>query len=284
MNKKKVIIFGVSEGCLHIVYSLDDSKYIIVAYADNDTLKQGKTFINDVKIISPDEINEYQYDYILIATKTEMRSTEIKKQLITQLNVSKEKIIIYYNTFQFFELRIAMLRLCIDEIIEKKLEGSTAELGVYQGGFARYINYYLPDKKLYLFDTFEGFSEKDKNSNDLGSSFDFKEFSDTNINTVLEKMTTPENCIIKKGYFPDTTKDIEEQFCFVSLDADLYKPILSGLEYFYPKLVTGGYIFIHDYNSSRFTGVKKAVREFCNRNHIGYTPLLDYDGSVIITK
>lgn len=284
MDKKKVILFGVSEGCLNVVYSLDDTKYTIVAYADNDPLKQGTTFINGVGVISPDKINEFKYDYIIITTKTEIRSLEIKKQLISKLNVNEDKITIYYNTFQFFELRIAMLRLCINEIKEKKLKGNAAELGVYRGEFAKHINYYLPDRKLYLFDTFEGFSDMDENTNDAGSKFDYTEFSDTSINLVLEKMTSPEKCIIKKGYFPDTAVGIDDQFCFVSLDADLYKPILSGLEYFYPKLVPGGYIFVHDYNSSRFTGAKKAVREFCNRNYIGYIPLLDYDGSVIITK
>lgn len=41
-------------------------------------------------------------------------------------------------------------------------------------------------------------------------------------------------------------KGIEDSFCFVSLDMDLYKPTYEGLHYFYPRLNHGGYIFIHD--------------------------------------
>ena len=40
-------------------------------------------------------------------------------------------------------------------------------------------------------------------------------------------------------------------FCFVSIDTDLYKPTYVGLSEFYPKLVKGGVIIIHDYNSTR---------------------------------
>ena len=35
--------------------------------------------------------------------------------------------------------------------------GAAAELGVYRGSFARCINTLLPERRLYLFDTFEGF-------------------------------------------------------------------------------------------------------------------------------
>lgn len=45
-------------------------------------------------------------------------------------------------------------------------------------------------------------------------------------------MKYPEKCMIKKEYFPDTTARIETQFCFVSLDLDLHKPTLEGLQWF----------------------------------------------------
>ena len=52
------------------------------------------------------------------------------------------------------------------------------------------------------------------------------------------------------------------KFSFVSLDADLYQPILSRLLYsFYPRLAPGGLIFVHDYGSHNWDGCK-AVDEF----------------------
>lgn len=181
------------------------------------------------------------------------------------------------------DLRIGMLRLCMDEIMDNKVRGNMAEVGVYKGDFAKYLNYYLPDRKLYLFDTFAGFDTLDNNENDkkLENNSDF---SDASVEEVLKKMIKPEQCIVKKGYFPGTADGLEDEFCFVSLDADLYQPILAGLEYFYPRLQPGGYIFVHDYGTYAWNGVKKAVRKFCLERHVSYTPILDKGGSVIITK
>ena len=63
------------------------------------------------------------------------------------------------NYFDY--IRLATLELVSHEIELKKLQGNVAELGVYKGKFARYINSYFPTRKLYLFDTFEGFDVKD---------------------------------------------------------------------------------------------------------------------------
>lgn len=182
-------------------------------------------------------------------------------------------------------IRINNFELVVEEIKEKKLLGECAELGVYKGEFAKYINVAFPDKKLYLFDTFEGFDTKDvaieqKNNFSTGK----QDFSNTSINEVLNKMKFPENCIIKKGWFPESLGGLEETFCFVSLDADLFKPIYDGLEYFYPRLVKGGYIFVHDYNNDLYSGAKEAVRTFCQKNNISYVPISDSWGTVVIGK
>ena len=44
-------------------------------------------------------------------------------------------------------------------------------------------------------------------------------------------MTYPNNCIIKKGFFPDTAIGRGTIF-FVSIDVDLYNPIYNALEFF----------------------------------------------------
>jgi len=55
---------------------------------------------------------------------------------------------------------------------------------------------------------------------------------------------------------------LEETYCFVNIDFDLYQPILAGLEYFYPRMVKGGIIVVHDYFSETYKGVKQAINEF----------------------
>jgi len=148
--------------------------------------------------------------------------------------------------------------------MRKNIEGSVAEGGVFQGDFAKEINRIFPDKKLYLFDTFEGFNEKDivvEKRNNF-SQFDAKHLCTTNEQIVLAKLLHPQNAVIYKGYFPETAQGIEDKFCFVNLDFDLYAPILAGLNFFYDKMVNNGVILVHDYFNDGFKGVKAAVSDF----------------------
>ena len=79
---------------------------------------------------------------------------------------------------------------------------------------------------------------------------------------VLAKMIYPERCVLKKGYFPDTAEGLEDQFCFVNLDMDLYRPMLEGLRFFYGRMCDGGVILLHDYFHPELPGVRQAVADF----------------------
>ncbi|MDR3334041.1 MAG: TylF/MycF family methyltransferase [Treponema sp.] len=57
-------------------------------------------------------------------------------------------------------VRHSSLRLITEEIRERNIEGAVAELGVFKGDFAKRLNIAFPDRKLYLFDTFDGFDEQ----------------------------------------------------------------------------------------------------------------------------
>jgi len=182
-------------------------------------------------------------------------------------------------------IRLSTLELVSNQIEDAKLPGVVAELGVYKGKFARYINQYFPNRKLYLFDTFKGFDEADiKTEQSNNFSHGDQDFSNTSVKNVLAIMPHPNQCIIKEGFFPETAKGLEETFAFVSIDTDLYDPIYNGLQYFYPRLVKGGYIFIHDFNNDAYLGAKQAVIKFCTENNISVVPLPDSCGSAIITK
>lgn len=187
------------------------------------------------------------------------------------------------NYFDY--IRLATLELVSYEISKRNLQGSVAELGVYKGKFARYINQYFPDRSLYLFDTFEGFDKRDlKSEKENEFSTGDQDFSDTSIESVLKLMPHPKKCIPIKGFFPESAKSLNDTFVFVSIDADLYEPIYNGLVFFYPRLVTGGYIFIHDFNNDNYKGSRKAVEQFCKEQSINYLPLPDSGGSAIIIK
>lgn len=182
-------------------------------------------------------------------------------------------------------VRLSSLELVAQEIYDRGVAGQVAELGVYRGDFAKLLNEAFPDRRLYLFDTFEGFNATDVTIEKTKSfSTGTQDFSNTNVELVLSKMPHPTRCVVRKGYFPDTATGLEETFAFVSIDADLYEPILRGLEYFYPRIVPGGYIFVHDYNDALYPGAKQAVREFCAREHLNFFPLSDGWGTAVLCK
>lgn len=182
-------------------------------------------------------------------------------------------------------VRYATLGLCFQEISQKKVPGNVAELGVYRGDFAKRLNQLFADRQLYLFDTFAGFDGQDV-ATEKASGFSTGEqnFADTSVEMVLRKMPFPQQCIVRKGFFPATASGVEDTFCFVSLDADLYDPILEGLKFFYPRLSAGGYIFVHDFNNDEYKGAHRAVVEFCKAEGISFTPLPDSGGTAVLSK
>jgi O-methyltransferase len=187
------------------------------------------------------------------------------------------------NYFDY--IRLSTLELISFEIKKKNLVGNVAELGVYKGKFARYINQFFPDRKLYLFDTFEGFDKRDTTKEKSKNySLGTQDFSDTSVSLVLKQMPFAANCIPVKGFFPESAKGIDDSFVLVSLDADLYDPIYAGLNFFFPKLVKGGYLLIHDFNNDSYKGARKAVEQFCSEQAVNFVPLPDSGGSAIISK
>lgn len=183
-------------------------------------------------------------------------------------------------------IRTSALSLVADEIHARKLGGAVAELGVAQGKFARVINALFPEKVLHLFDTFEGFPEIDINVDKESnySNANVKSYANIDMSALMSSMRYPEKCVFHKGYFPDTTDGLDEEFCFVNIDCDLYVPIKAGLEYFYPRLLKGGCIFVHDYRSKYFKGVRVAVNEFAEKYGVSYCVLPDNTGTAVIMK
>ena len=135
--------------------------------------------------------------------------------------------------------------------------------------FAQEINRYFPDRTLFLFDTFEGFDRRDVDVELHGglSQVTEKYYGETSVDLVFNRLPHKEKAVIRKGYFPETAQGLEdERFLFVNLDFDLYLPILAGLRFFYPRMVEGGVILVHDYFTQFYHGVGKAVKEFAQEN------------------
>ena len=162
--------------------------------------------------------------------------------------------------------------------------GDSAELGVYRGAFARCINALLPERTLYLFDTFEGFDEAEASGEGEGFKAAHR---NTNAERVLSLLPHPGRAILRPGLFPATAAGLEDKrFALVSLDADLEESTLAGLRFFYPRLSPGAYLLLHDWGSPKLPGVARALERY--EAELGHAlpavPLADVNGTLVITK
>ncbi|MCQ2022954.1 TylF/MycF/NovP-related O-methyltransferase [Clostridium butyricum] len=268
---KSAIIFGATDTGKRIYHDIKN-EYNIIGFVDGNPKLVGQECEGFI-IRDCQSLNYNEYDYIIIGVLT--RYSEIKEEIIN-MGIPEYKIIGKYVEIAV-QSRIEFLKNIGDIINKNNIGGSVAELGVYQGEFAKCINKVFSDRKLYLFDTFAGLPQYDAEyDNNKGfATANQGHFSNTSEQIVLNKMKYSDNCIICKGYFPETTKGIDDTFCFVNLDADLYKPTLDGLQFFYPKMKKNGVILIHDYFSSAFKGVRYAVDQFTSENNIKFLPIGD---------
>ena len=183
------------------------------------------------------------------------------------------------------ELSGDYVRLSALELICRRLgarvPGAAAELGVYRGDFARCINSLLPERRLYLFDSFSGFAPTD------GADAAFQAaHKNTSARAVLSRMPNPDMVRLCPGYFPDSLDGLEERFCLVSLDVDFARPTLDGLRWFWPRLNTGGCLLLHDWGNPELPGVAQALEQYEAElgSPIPSLPLPDMKGSLALCK
>ena len=269
----KILIYGAGVGGERLLEEMriNGEPYEMIAFIDR---RIGGTEKDGIPVIFPEDISKYQYDIIFVATLDHT----VPDTLRVKYGVPTEKINYgrYFNSVEI-AVRIRALERFKELSDIYGLYGSVAEVGVYQGDFAKQINRVFPESKLYLYDTFEGFNrqdiEKEQNKSHIET---YKHYANTTVDLVLNKLPYPEKAIIRKGFFPDTADGQDDQYVFVNLDADLYGPTLAGLEFFWPRMVRGGAIFVHDYFAPEFTGVKKAITEFMRKTSITIGPIGDF--------
>ena len=77
-----------------------------------------------------------------------------------------------------------------------------------------------------------------------------------------------------KGWVPKVFAGLPQTgWSFVHLDLDLYAPTLASLEYFYPRLVSGGVIVCDDYGAPLFPGAHRAWDAYCEEHALPYVVL-----------
>lgn len=141
--------------------------------------------------------------------------------------------------------------------IAQSIPGSAAELGVYRGGAAHMIARMLPEKTVYLFDSFAGMQHASEI--DHHKEGEFADCSEQGVRLLLSDCP---NAQFRVGWFPETAIGLDgETFALVHIDADQYQSTLDALTFFLPRLHPDGILIMDDYQWPHCPGVERALHE-----------------------
>lgn len=198
--------------------------------------------------------------------------------------------------------RMYALYTAVKYILDNNIPGDFIECGVWRGGSSMLVGKMLKDRgvtnrKLYLYDTFEGMSEPTENDKDFkGEAADklMKENIDNkettvwclaDINDVKQNMSLTgypvENIEYIKGKVEDTIPIHmpDQSIALLRLDTDWYDSTKHELIHLYPKLIDKGVLIIDDYG--HWEGCRKAVDEYFRDNKINILlNRIDYTGRI----
>jgi len=205
-------------------------------------------------------------------------------------NFSKLQIGIY-NAVRPYTMtsleRVAALVNAIEYIVKKNIRGDFVECGVWRGGSSMAMALTLrelgvSDRKIYLFDTYEGMSEpteidernsdgesaitllkKTKDSKETDCVWAYSSLQEVEMN-MRKTGYSQDNIFFIKGRVEDTLPNNITEIALLRLDTDWYKSTLHELECLYPSLVSRGVLIVDDYGYWR--GSKQAVDEYFDKS------------------
>ena len=152
-------------------------------------------------------------------------------------------------------------------VIDKKVVGDVTEFGCYLGTTSVYLAKELmpTDRKLYVYDSFEGLPEKSKpDFSPLGESFKPGELLASKKQFIKNMsqagVTMP---VIKKAWFSDLkANDVPDKVSFAFLDGDYYLSIVEPLRLLGSRLTPGATIIVDDYGNAALPGAAKAIDQW----------------------
>ena len=153
------------------------------------------------------------------------------------------------------------------------LDGDFVECGVFEGFMSatlcEYLDFARQPKTFYLYDTFEGFSEKYSSPEDFGIHRGFyalaqKEYRRAGLyEAVVERFAAYPNVKVIRGAVPDSlegTMPARIAYCHIDLNSPAAE--VGALERLFERVVPGGMVLFDDYGWLPFAKQKEAEDAF----------------------
>ena len=258
---KKVVVVGCSSLIVSVAELLNPLEMKVVGLGDtrseawNVFNENGdlKDEFDEMPVMPVDLSVGFDPDVIVVAAADEATANSLRYTVIKAGYLGD--ILFFNELMSQFSVRSAALRRAAERIQVLGVPGSIAELGCYRGDTSWQLSALLPDRTLYLFDTFSGLDPRDIEE-------EKKQFQDTHAMPGRFADAKADKAVIRKGWFPETALDLEdEHFALAVLDAALYAPTLSALKFFFPRMSQGGMIVLFGLNDPMYPGAAKAVAD-----------------------
>ena len=165
----------------------------------------------------------------------------------------------------------------LDAVLQQP--GDVIECGIFQGVtsvlMAKLMDIRHSNKKLFLFDSFQGLPEPDRK---VDASLRFQKggwkASRAEVEALLAKYNVLQRCVLYEGWFADTLPQLNDgqQFCFAYVDADLHSSTVDCLRHIWQRLGQNAVAVFDDYHHPS-GGVRKALDEWVGETgeliHVG---------------
>lgn len=153
------------------------------------------------------------------------------------------------------------------ELNAEGIAGSIVEAGVCDGGSAGLLACAIReggvDRDLWLFDSFEGLPEPSEMDGIEARGWQGEaQGSLRRLHRLFSKLQVDMSTVrIVPGWFHETFPTVAvDKVALIHIDADWYESVKLCLEFWYPKVVPGGYVVLDDYDS--WPGCHRATDEF----------------------
>lgn len=142
--------------------------------------------------------------------------------------------------------------------------GNFAECGVY-AGMSMFFVADLCKNNFIGIDSFQGVSKPSRHDTEYFKHHDLS----IDIKYTSSFLKNFKNIILYRGWIPEVFNDIKENsYSYVNIDVDLYEPTKNSIEYFWPKIISGGVLICDDYGSEKTIGARKAMNDYFGQNNI----------------
>jgi len=188
--------------------------------------------------------------------------------------------------------RLTSLQRCVESVLTENIPGDLVECGVWRGGASILMRAVLAaygDKTrcVWLADSFAGVPRPDSANYKADDGLRFDRFaamavSEVQVRANFERYGLLDDQVrFLPGWFKDTLPDAPiDRIALLRLDGDLYESTIQALDALYPRLSTGGFCIIDDYQT--IAACRRAVTDYRDEHGISEEIIeIDWSGPVV---